>query len=109
MSPTKTFPDTIIPLGSLILITAANGLIASDIVDTLVAHHYRVRGTVRSLSRARAQWMLSLFSQKYGNDALELVEVPSITAPDCYDAAIHGAAALIHTACAMDFSGSPLP
>ena len=42
--------------------------------------------------------MLPLFPQKYGNDALELVEVPLITAPDCYDAAIHGAAALIHTA-----------
>jgi hypothetical protein len=53
--------------------------------------------------------MPPLFSQKHGSDALELVEVPSTTAPDCYDAAIHGAAALIHTACTMDFSGSPLP
>ena len=101
MSPTKTLPDAIIPPGSLILVTAANGLIASHI-DTLVAHHYRVRSTDRSL--ARAQRMLPLFSQKYGNDALELVEVPSTTAPDCY-----GAAALIHTACTMDFSGSPPP
>ena len=44
---------------------------------------------------------------KHGPDALELVEVPSTTAPDCYDAATHGAAALIHTAYTMDFSDSP--
>lgn len=103
---TKTLPDAIIPPGSLILVTAANGLIASHIVDTLVAHHYRVRSTARSL--ARAQWMFLLL-QKHGPDALELVEVPSTTAPDCYDAATHGAAALIHTACTMGFSGSPPP
>ena len=100
MSSTKTLPDA--------LVTATNGLIASHIVDTLV-----VRGTVRSL--AHVQWMLPLFSQKYGNDALEFVGVPSITTPDCYDAAIHGAtalhgaAALIHTACTMSLSGSPPP
>ena len=104
MSSTKTLPDA--------LVTATNGLIASHI-DTLVAHHYRVRSTDRSL--ARAQRMLPLFSQKYGNDALEFVGVPSITTPDCYDAAIHGAtalhgaAALIHTACTMSLSGSPPP
>ncbi|XTI85318.1 NAD(P)-binding protein [Cenococcum geophilum] len=88
----------------LILATAANSLTASYIANTLVAHHYRVRGTVRSLTRA--QWMLPLFSQEHGPDALELVEVPSTTAPDCYDATIHGAA-LIHTVCTTDCSGSP--
>jgi len=62
MSPTKTLPDDIIPPSFLTLVTAANGLIASHIVDTLVAHHCRVRGTVRSL--ARAQWMLPLFPHK---------------------------------------------
>ncbi|KAK8074014.1 aldehyde reductase [Apiospora phragmitis] len=59
---------TTIPRDSLILVTAANGLIASHVADQLLAAGYRVRGTVRNVERCA--WMASLFGRVYGPDRL---------------------------------------
>ncbi|GKZ52116.1 hypothetical protein AbraIFM66951_000537, partial [Aspergillus brasiliensis] len=40
--------DLALPKGALILVTGANGFIASHVSDQLLQMGYRVRGTVRS-------------------------------------------------------------
>ncbi|KAF2679911.1 NAD(P)-binding protein [Lentithecium fluviatile CBS 122367] len=94
MAPTIQTP--LLPAGSLVLVTAANGLIASHIVSELLTYNYRVRTTVRS--RIRCSWLLPLFKSLHPTSTLEVVEIPDINAPGCYDAALKGASAVIHTA-----------
>lgn len=88
--------DPLLPKGSLILVTASNGLIASHIVDQLLLFGYAVRGTVRA--HKRTAWLTPLFRARHPNAKLELVEVPDITAEGCYSDALKGVSAVIHTA-----------
>ncbi|KAI1177848.1 hypothetical protein F4777DRAFT_166817 [Nemania sp. FL0916] len=85
-----TLDATTIPTGSLILVTGAGGLIASWIVDKLLETGYRVRGTVRSVSRS--SWMESFFADRYGPGRFELVEVPDFGAPGAWDLPVKGVA-----------------
>ncbi|KAI1493638.1 hypothetical protein F5X96DRAFT_151925 [Biscogniauxia mediterranea] len=79
-----------IPLGSVVLVTGANGLIASHVVDQLLAAGYRVRGTVRDLSRC--SWLEPFFANRHGEGRLELVEVSDFAAAGAWDAAVKGVA-----------------
>ncbi|KAF2711914.1 NAD(P)-binding protein [Pleomassaria siparia CBS 279.74] len=88
--------DPFLPPGSLILVTAANGLIASHIVDQLLQYGYAVRGTVRSLDRSA--WMKPLFESRHPGSRLDMVEITDIIAPGCYDEALKDVSAVIHTA-----------
>ncbi|KAF2638797.1 NAD(P)-binding protein [Massarina eburnea CBS 473.64] len=97
--------DPLLPPGSLLLVTAANGLIASHIVDQLLDRGYRVRGTVRD--RSRCSWMTPLFQNRHPHSHLELVEIPDINAPGCYDAPLKGVSAIIHTAANMSLTDEP--
>ncbi|KAI1151081.1 hypothetical protein F4825DRAFT_374303 [Nemania diffusa] len=82
--------DATIPSGSTILVTGANGLIASWVADKLLEVGYRVRGTVRSLSRC--SWMEPFFADRYGPGRFELVEVLDFGAPGAWDASVKGVA-----------------
>jgi nucleoside-diphosphate-sugar epimerase len=97
--------DPLLPPASLILVTAANGLIASHIVDQLLHYGYAVRGTVRSLSRS--SWMTPLYDSRHPASRFELVEISDITAPGCYDDVLKGVSAVIHTAAFNDFANDP--
>jgi nucleoside-diphosphate-sugar epimerase len=66
--------STIAP-GDRILVSGANGFIASWIVITLLEQGYNVRGTVRSLAKGRH---LSELFKEY-EDKFELVIVEDIT------------------------------
>ncbi|KAI1124308.1 hypothetical protein F5Y10DRAFT_280273 [Nemania abortiva] len=79
-----------IPSDSIILVTGANGLIASWVVDKFLEAGYRVRGTVRSLSRC--SWMEPFFTERHGPGRLELVEVSDFGAPGVWDAPVKGVA-----------------
>ncbi|KAI1160852.1 hypothetical protein F5B18DRAFT_489618 [Nemania serpens] len=81
-----------IPLGSVILVTGANGLIASWVADKLLEAGYKVRGTVRSLSRS--SWMEPLFADRYGPGRFELVEVSDFSAPGAWDIPVKGVAGI---------------
>jgi nucleoside-diphosphate-sugar epimerase len=94
MAPQTQNP--LLPAGSLILVTAANGYIASHIVDQLLLLGYAVRGTVRSLSKS--SWMKPLYESRHPNPSFSLVEVPDILAEDCWSDALKGVSAVIHTA-----------
>ncbi|ORY06380.1 hypothetical protein BCR34DRAFT_632289 [Clohesyomyces aquaticus] len=73
MSP--SILDPIIPQDSRILVTAANGIIATHIVDQLLSLGFPVRGTVRSLSRC--SWLPPLFSSRHPGSSFTLVEIQS--------------------------------
>lgn len=84
------------PLGSLILITGVNGLVASHVADQALAAGFGVRGTVRSSSKNA--WMISMFDSKYGSGKFELAEVADITADGAFDSAMVGVSGVAHIA-----------
>ncbi|KAF4541449.1 Sugar transporter [Lasiodiplodia theobromae] len=120
-----TIDHTILAPNSLVLVTGANGLIASHIIAQLLAAGFRVRGTVRSLEKSA--WLLPLFngpsfspssssspspSSPSGSTSpspspsststpprFELVAVPDMAAPGAFDDAVRGGvAAVAHVA-----------
>jgi NAD(P)-dependent dehydrogenase (short-subunit alcohol dehydrogenase family) len=78
----------LIPKDSWVLVTGANGLIASHIVDKLLRFGFRVRGTVRNPEKAA--WETTMFTEKYGAGRFELVAVPDISVEGAFDEAIKG-------------------
>jgi nucleoside-diphosphate-sugar epimerase len=88
--------NPVIPLDSLILVTGINGYVASHVADQFMFAGYRVRGTVRDLSKAT--WISELFTSRHGPGRVELVAVPDITAPGAWDNAIRGVAGVASVA-----------
>ncbi|KAF5252551.1 hypothetical protein FANTH_2445 [Fusarium anthophilum] len=86
-----------VPPGGLILITGANGYIASVAVQVFLQRGYHVRGTVRSIT-ANA-WMEAFFGPNF-----ELVQVPNISTPGAFDKALKGVDGVVHTAMNMDMN-----
>ncbi|KXX77811.1 Aldehyde reductase 2 [Madurella mycetomatis] len=99
--PAITITSPFIPPSSLILVTGANGLIASHIVDQLLAAGYLVRGTVRSASRC--SYLTALFNTRHGPNRFELFEVPDVTAPGAWDVALKGVSGIAHVIGPVDF------
>lgn len=64
-----------IPLESKVLVTGANGYIASWIVRTLLDKGYSVRGTVRSEEKRARMKEIFLKQFGYGDERLEFVIV----------------------------------
>jgi nucleoside-diphosphate-sugar epimerase len=91
-----TFNNPAIPRDALVLLTGANGFIASHIADQLLLTGYSVRGTVRDVSRC--SWLDDFFRQRHGSGRFELVQVADFTANNCFDGVMDSAAAVVHTA-----------
>ncbi|XXH02551.1 hypothetical protein Hte_008927 [Hypoxylon texense] len=91
--------------GSLVVVTGVNGFIASHIVNQLLQRGYRVRGTVRSISKY--QWVKDYFEKQYGPGQIELVEVPDMTAAGVYDDIVKGASGFVHVAAPLMSSPNP--
>ena len=75
----------------LVLVTGANGYIATHIVDTLLEEGYRVRGTVRG----QRPWLNQLFDERHGKGRFESIAVPSLDGEGVYDEAIKGVAGVV--------------
>jgi nucleoside-diphosphate-sugar epimerase len=86
-----------IPKGSTVVITGANGYIASHVADILVGLGYLVRGTVRS----EKPWLDQLFEEKYGKGKFHTVVLPDLAAEGVYKDVIKGAAGFIHVVSAL--------
>jgi nucleoside-diphosphate-sugar epimerase len=84
-----------IPRGSTVLITGANGYIASHVVDLLLELGFKVRGTVRSEKR----WLDRFFEEKHGKGKFESVVVPRIDDEGAYDEVIKGVTGIVHVVC----------
>jgi len=97
--------DPAIPRGSLVVVTGANGDIASHIGDQLLQAGYRVRGTVRNATRGGR--IVEFFEKKHGPGKIELVEVPEMAEPRAFDEAMKGASGFIHTATPVMVSYDP--
>ncbi|KZO89682.1 D-lactaldehyde dehydrogenase [Calocera viscosa TUFC12733] len=85
-----------------VLLTGANGFIATWILQGLLEQGYAVRGTIRSASKG--DFLKRKFA-KYGNK-LELVEVSDIGAKGAFDKAVVGVDAVLHTAAPVRWDGT---
>lgn len=86
----------------IVLVTGANGYIASITITKLLAAGYRVRGTVRDVSAAKNAWMKPHYGPNF-----ELVQVPDVAAPHAFDEAIKGVHGIAHIAAAVVFLPDP--
>ncbi|KAL1297577.1 hypothetical protein AAFC00_006142 [Neodothiora populina] len=91
-----------IPLGSKVLVTGANGFLASHVVDQLLSCGFHVRGTVRA--EPRGSWLKDYFSERYGAGRFELAVVPDMSTPDAFLEAMQGCAGVAHVASDLSFS-----
>ncbi len=80
----------------LVLLTGPNGFVGAHVLTTLLAHNYRVRGTLRSLSKAT--YLSSQHATSIAQGDLTFVEVPDIQAAGALDAAVSGADYICHVA-----------
>lgn len=80
--------DLVVPKGSLVLVTGANGYLASHIVDQLLERGYRVRGTVRDASKAL--WLQELFERRHPGSSFELVSISDYQKPGVFDNGLKG-------------------
>jgi nucleoside-diphosphate-sugar epimerase len=98
--------ETAIPKGSWILVTGANGLLGSHIVKQFLERGYKVRGTVRDLSKT--QWLVQdVFKSYADNGDFELALVPDLAADHAFDEAIKGISAIAHVASIVNFDPDP--
>ncbi|GES60047.1 NAD(P)-binding protein [Aspergillus terreus] len=80
--------DAILPKGSRVLVTGANGFIASNVIDHLLSSGYIVRGTVRDTK----PYLDNIFHKAYGEESFESVVLPSFEDTDALICTLDGAA-----------------
>ncbi|WOO81690.1 Ketoreductase azaE [Vanrija pseudolonga] len=83
------------PKSSLVLVTGANGYIASWVTLYLLQQGYSVRGTTRN--DAKGQWMKEMYKDR-GLDNFDYVVVADLENDNAFDEAVKGVDAIIHTA-----------
>lgn len=77
---------------SLVLVTGANGFIASRTVEAFLLAGYNVRGTVRSVGSGKE--ILEVLAEYVSAGRFELAVVPDITAEGAFDEAVKGRSSL---------------
>ncbi|ETI21466.1 hypothetical protein G647_07813 [Cladophialophora carrionii CBS 160.54] len=80
----------------LVLLTGPNGYVGAHVLHTLLSHNYRVRGTLRSLSKAT--YLSKQYPEASASKDLTFVEVPDIQAPGALDKAVDGVDFICHVA-----------
>ncbi|CAP99574.1 hypothetical protein E8E15_006409 [Penicillium rubens] len=84
----------IVPPGSKVLVTGANGYIASHIIKVLLDLGYLVQGTVRT----PMPWLTEYFEKRYGSGRFELIVVSDFQQSDAFDESVKGVSGVIHVA-----------
>lgn len=88
------------PIPKLVLVTGANGYIASSLIESLLEKGYNVRGTVRDVTNEKKTTALKTMSNASTN--LELVPLELEGQQDAFDGALQDVEWVFHTA-------SPVP
>ena len=88
MLPDFNGKDPVIPIGSTVLVTGANGFIASHIIDQLIQAGYLVRGTSRDTTKI--DWLIDMLDKKYGKGKFEAVQVKDMAKEGAFDEACKG-------------------
>ncbi|KAK5127127.1 hypothetical protein LTR85_008487 [Meristemomyces frigidus] len=94
-----------LPKDSLVLVTGANGWQAMHVVDQLIEHGYRVRGTVRDAEKTVRTGRY--FKDKYGPGKYMTAVVPDMVPKGAFDIAARGCSGVVHVASVMTFSPDP--
>ena len=95
-----------IPKDSTVLVTGLTGYIASHVAKQLFANGYKVRGTVRDLSKAA--WLKDeIFARENAAGRLELVEVPDLGVPGAFTSAVKGVSGIAHLATIANWDPNP--
>ncbi|KAF6819019.1 aldehyde reductase ii [Colletotrichum plurivorum] len=105
MSPQLQIESPALPRDSTIVVSGANGFIASHIADQLLAQGYIVRGTVRDPSKV--YWLADHFSETYGPGRFALHAVPDVTRDGAFDEVLQGADGVIHTIAITNMDPNP--
>ncbi|KAL6833435.1 hypothetical protein J3E69DRAFT_376543 [Trichoderma sp. SZMC 28015] len=92
-----------IPPGGLVLVTGANGYIASHVVDVLLELGYNVRGTVRQSK----PWLDRFFEDRYGKGRYESIVVSAMEEEDAFASAAKGTDGIIHVATDVSLASDP--
>ncbi|BCR89251.1 uncharacterized protein ACHE_50449A [Aspergillus chevalieri] len=92
-----------LPPGSRILVTGANGYIASHVVNELLSLGYVVRGTVRSPK----PWLNEYFEQRYGRNVFETAIMTSFEDRDAIGHVLDGVDGVAHLASDLTFGTDP--
>ncbi|ESK96316.1 d-lactaldehyde dehydrogenase [Moniliophthora roreri MCA 2997] len=87
------------PSNYTVLVTGANGFVASWIVGILLKRGYTVHGTVRS--QARGATLLETYKAYADDGKLKLVIVEDMEKDGAWDEAVKGVDAILHTAAKM--------
>lgn len=94
--------EFIFPRGSKILVTGANGYIASHVISILLDLGLHVRGTVRKPK----PWLEEYFRQSHGKlGSFETALIPDLEAPNALDLVLEGISGLVHLVWTVIFPG----
>lgn len=78
-----------IPKGSTVLVTGANGYIASHVADQLIQAGYKVKGTVRSADKG--ELMAEIFEKRHGSkDSFSYAVVEDMSTEAAFHDAMKG-------------------
>ena len=83
-----------IPVGSLLVVTGANGFMGCHVTDVFLQEGYKVRGVVRDAEKSA--WVEAHFQGAYGKESYELYVAEDLGVPGAWAAAMEGASAVIH-------------
>ncbi len=93
--------DLLFPKNGLLLITGANGWVASNIIVEALALGFRVRGTVRSENK------IAPLEKLFNNPSYSTVVVEDFEAPSAFDEVVRGVDAIFITATKLPGPADP--
>jgi len=96
---------TTIPKGSTVLVTGINGYIASHVADQLLLAGYKVRGTVRSISKGEA--VKAALEARHPGANIPIVAVADMAQAGAFDEAVKGVSGIAHVASVVSFDEDP--